>query len=800
MKLKVVFLSLLLASAFKLSAQTFSDGDTGFALDYSTNCLSSLNNSGFAFIGGNVSSTPTYESSTGLIKILTSNPAGPTNAGFFDLYYVTGTGPSASCTSMENGSNTVSVNLMLNSKVVIYAKASVPTDVNVCLAYTSNYIYPTAINNSLDNVPLKTISLTTDMEAYELDFSDWTGRGQVNLIGFVFRTPNSTVYIDRIIFGDAVDPEIYNNHIKGSVYNDLNTDCLVDGSDTPMQNVLLKAVGDNGRVYYGSVKVDGTYDISVNPGTVNYNISQLFNSKKAQIITNTCTPSYTVNATGSETDYCCSDFLNSIRYCSLLNVEISSDRRRRCFRNNTTVTYSNEGTQSELGVIVKVLYPEYVVPISSVPAWDDRIGDTLFYNVGTLAADESHRIQLIDSVVCDMEEIRGLTQCTKAFITPYSSCSVEDPLWDKSSIVVEGSCKEGQAEFIISNKGMGDMLAESEYRLYLNEVLIFTSSFQLTRGEETALHYESQGATMRLEADQVPLHPGDSKPRAFVEGCRTSVDQPIVLGHVMSVPQDDLDEEVACSCMPIIDSFDPNDKQVLPVGITEDQLISAGQKLQYTIRFQNTGSDLAYDIRVIDTLDTDLDITTFTQGSSSHNYSMEISGRDTAIVTYYFKNINLPDKTSNEPGSHGFVSFYINTKDDLVDGAEIKNDAGIYFDYNSPIITNTVIQAIGTYDVSDLSKGNAVQLGRVVLSNTASLESKGVKLYPNPATGMVHFDLGDLNSAEIIFFDLSGQERLQSTVMGKYTELSIGSLSTGMYTYKIHSEGDWIGVGKLIVR
>jgi hypothetical protein len=54
------------------------------------------------------------------------------------------------------------------------------------------------------------------------------------------------------------------------------------------------------------------------------------------------------------------------------------------FRDETVVKYSNEGWVPAVGVQVKVVYPEYVVPISSSVRGPKRQGDTLFFSIGTL--------------------------------------------------------------------------------------------------------------------------------------------------------------------------------------------------------------------------------------------------------------------------------------------------------------------------------------------------------------------------------------------------------------------------------
>lgn len=139
----------------------------------------------------------------------------------------------------------------------------------------------------------------------------------------------------------------------------------------------------------------------------------------------------------------------------------------------------------------------------------------------------------------------------------------------------------------------------------------------------------------------------------------------------------------------IIGSYDPNDKSVTP-EVSEP---TENEPLEYLVRFQNTGNHQADFVIVRDTLSTLLDLTTFQMIAASHNYELAIENR---IAVWTFPQINLPDSTSDEPGSHGFIKFKVQRVDGLGLGTQIPNRVGIYFDYNAPVITNTCIYSIET--------------------------------------------------------------------------------------------------------
>lgn len=134
-------------------------------------------------------------------------------------------------------------------------------------------------------------------------------------------------------------------------------------------------------------------------------------------------------------------------------------------------------------------------------------------------------------------------------------------------------------------------------------------------------------------------------------------------------------------------SYDPNDKQESGAGALHPSAISKGDYLTYTIRFQNTGTDTAFNIVVKDTLSTNTDPASFEMIGVSHPYTLAVKNGN--IFTWTFKNILLVDSIRNEPLSHGFITYRVKPKISLVLKDSIHNSASIYFDFNLPVLTNT---------------------------------------------------------------------------------------------------------------
>jgi uncharacterized repeat protein (TIGR01451 family) len=138
----------------------------------------------------------------------------------------------------------------------------------------------------------------------------------------------------------------------------------------------------------------------------------------------------------------------------------------------------------------------------------------------------------------------------------------------------------------------------------------------------------------------------------------------------------------------VVGSYDPNDKSVNTPALNLDEInAEEGAWLDYTIRFQNTGTAEAINVRVDDIIEEDLDLSTFQMLDASHSF--QLSFEENRKVEWLFENILLPDSFSNEPASHGFIHFRIKTKDNLQLTDVIENSVAIYFDFNEPIITNT---------------------------------------------------------------------------------------------------------------
>jgi hypothetical protein len=183
-------------------------------------------------------------------------------------------------------------------------------------------------------------------------------------------------------------------------------------------------------------------------------------------------------------------------------------------------------------------------------------------------------------------------------------------------------------------------------------------------------------------------------------------------------------------------SFDPNDKTEAHAGTLTTTQYAGGEYLQYLIRFQNTGTDTAFFITVKDTLQQKLDLSTLEVLSASHSFTFKLEGQ---IASWDFKKILLPDSTTDEAGSHGFILFRVKPKTGLAVGDEFTNKAAIYFDYNLPVITNLDKTILGS-NVGVCPNGN-VSFASGLTGSTYQWQVNAGAGYTNLANAGIYSDV-----------------------------------------------------------
>jgi len=579
------------------------------------------------------------------------------------------------------------------------------------------------------------------------------------------------------------------NLILGNVFNDANGNCTLDTNDYALSNWIVRA--DPGSIM-ATTDYYGDYEMYLDSG--NYTLSLIDTDPLRSQACPSSPNTYTLNL-GSTTNT-----VNNMDFavqpdisCAKMEVDISTWAVRNCRNNYYSLYYCNNGTvaatnativvELDTGMSYTSFYSWPTVSLASI------VGDVITFDLGAVNPMECGYISVRAFLVCDMS-LLGSTQCVKAHIYPDSSCTAPDSTWDKSSVMVEGTCvSDSMACFNITNTGdpgNGDMQGPSDYRIYRNNILIDSGTFQLAGGASIAICYLADSSTIRLEADQRPGHPGNSHPQDNVEMCGSPS---FILGQITSTQQDDLDPFVEIDCHEVTGSYDPNDKAVQPKGLTDAyHYIDSTDLLEYTIRFQNTGNDTAFNVFIRDTLSQYVDIATLESGVSSHPYTVQFYDND--VVQWDFANIMLPDSNVNEPESHGFVKFKIQQIAGNADGTVIKNSAAIYFDYNDPVITNTVFNTIGDIEALTTYMPEIYD------------DAYSVEVYPNPfsTTTTIQVDgLDAISTASLEMYNIIGEKVKSFSSNDSKFIVNRNQLPSGIYFYNIKLENKLIGAGKLIV-
>jgi uncharacterized repeat protein (TIGR01451 family) len=221
-------------------------------------------------------------------------------------------------------------------------------------------------------------------------------------------------------------------------------------------------------------------------------------------------------------------------------------------------------------------------------------------------------------------------------------------------------------------------------------------------------------------------------------------------------------------CYNVVNSYDPNMKEVYPVNV----LPGYDDWFTYTIHFQNTGNAPAFNIRLRDTLDANLDINSFEMLGYSHPAIVSINGNN---LTVRFNNIMLPDSTTDYEGSMGYFQYRIKPLPNLPLGTQIENTAYIYFDYNAPIITNTTQNNFQTV-VSIINRNN---------------DTNQLNVFPNPANEVLNINLQNNMIENCIITNALGQIVYNSANeinANHKIQLNIADLNAGVYFVKVRSE------------
>ncbi|MCB0548646.1 MAG: hypothetical protein KDD19_13790 [Phaeodactylibacter sp.] len=569
------------------------------------------------------------------------------------------------------------------------------------------------------------------------------------------------------------------NWLQGKVFRDEVENCSYDAGETGLEEWIVRVEG-GGLIQYATTTDNGEYNILVDTGE--YTLTLL----PTNALWTACELSVT-HSLQSFYDTTQVDFaVAALTDCPLMQVDVSTPFLRRCFDNTYTIRYCNEGTVTAQDAAVEVqLDPHLSLQSAELPF--TNLGSNLYsFELGDVPFDTCGIFQFTAYLDCD-STVLGQTHCVEAHILPDTLCI--DTISNMALIEAEVLCEGDSIHFSLRNVGGTGMNNASEYIVIEDDVMYMNAPFELGVGESLHFSRRANGLTYRLEAPRLPDSNSGQYVSSTIEGCGFGPGGGISTGFVNQFSLFPNDGFTDIECRENIGAYDPNDKQALPVGYGDAHYLKPGTDIEYHIRFQNTGTDTAFTVVVRDTLSPWLAPASVKPGASSHGYRWALSGEN--VLTFTFDNIMLPDSNANEPASHGFVKFLISQRPGNPLGMRIENSAAIYFDFNAPVITNTVFHTLGENFIRVV---NDVEPG----AGPARIR---VKAYPNPFAERATLAVEglDIETGTFLLYHIDGRLARRLHFRGQQFELEADGLPGGVYIFQVWANQKMVGNGKLVV-
>lgn len=386
--------------------------------------------------------------------------------------------------------------------------------------------------------------------------------------------------------------------------------------------------------------------------------------------------------------------------CILPSIHLNIPWLRRCFTNILYVFVSNHpGSNQSFSNVTTTVSIDSSLIVDSADASYTQVGNQYTFTVPNLAPGKNHTVKVYVRPNCNTTVI-GQTACATGTLSLFQNCYLDSTPdssknkcqlpYDNSSYTVKDSCGIDSLYFIIKNRGTGNGVCHAPVTIFVNGVVYKRDSVMLNAGTTTIIKVPKSTNAWSLMVSQHPLHPGSKNTVAHNQNCSS------IGNSFFQFPYYNNSYSQSTTCRTIVGSYDPNDKLAVPVGYQTPHYIepSTTEDIEYTIRFQNTGTDTAFTVVVKDTISSQLDLMSLNTMGISHGYIFSTEPGGVAVWT--FPNINLPDSGTNSVLSNGFITYNIRQNAGLAEGTQILNKADIYFDMNPAIVTNTYHHTIKT--------------------------------------------------------------------------------------------------------
>ncbi|MGH1334961.1 MAG: T9SS type A sorting domain-containing protein [Aureispira sp.] len=555
------------------------------------------------------------------------------------------------------------------------------------------------------------------------------------------------------------------NQVIGSIRVDTNQNCLPDISETrwPFYSILLFKKGIDSFYYvapstanYEAYLDTGTYMVSVNQ----FNTSPYWS---------TCSPNQWITIDTAINPQQLDWAVEPSSLCPKMEVDISASPMRACQGRFVRINYQNTGTIAAHNTYIEVTLDSFLTVLSSTIPISSQVGNVYRFDLDTVPFNSFGSIALMVTTDCSIPVNTPYT--ITAHVYPDSLCLSSIP-----NLVIQDSCDLDTAYFQVTNYADAHTIP-LEYWIIEDQVVVDTGTLQLGQGQSLQISYPMTA----YKTYQLVVNPSASDYAAsYIVNCTgDSLYSPILF-----TPNHQLDY-VATLYRGTVGSYDPNIKVAEPEGYGTNHYFSPNTPIDYTVHFQNTGTDTAYQVVILDTLSNHLNIGTLTMQGGSHPYTWRLLPSNLlgyVVLEVTFDNILLVDSITNEPASHGFIHYSIQQKPNLSNFTRIENSASIYFDLNAPIKTNTAFHTICDNCYPLMITDNST----VITTNNIATTDLGVKVYPNPVTGyQLTIEQATAEPCEIELFTLRGILLKSRQMNQPIMSIDMQNLAIGAYFLRV---------------
>lgn len=290
--------------------------------------------------------------------------------------------------------------------------------------------------------------------------------------------------------------------------------------------------------------------------------------------------------------------------------------------------------------------------------------------------------------------------------------------------------------------------------LYNQNLMSFVSSDPVVRSQ-------SPGS---ISWDYTDLHPFESRSFTVTMNINRPTDgNPVNINDILSfrasvaTPGDEnTNDNSFVLRQKVVGAYDPNDISCLEGDVVPPSEI--GEYLHYLIRFENTGTAPAQNIVIRNEIDeAEYDVSSLQILDSSHKLRARVKKN---LSEFILQNVYL------DSGGHGNILLKLKSTDNLVAESTVSSRVGIYFDYNTPVLTNRVTTVFKTLSVKE------------------SEQDKSIKIYPNPVNKMLNIKAnGTIRT--VYLYDAQGRILMTQLLGESQASFDLSSYAAGVYFVKI---------------